>query len=172
MPLPTEITDAIQPGAGGTQGYGSVAQRLLSGGMRINQLRTLDVLRKDEWKHFDTAVVEVARKRLVGVGALLSAGLRYGLSNPLGTTQIEWEQVSDMNDASISMSGVTDGQKDRVTYTLKSLPIPIVHKEFDINARVLAASRNRGDSLDTTQAEVAARKVAEMNESILFNGAT
>jgi uncharacterized linocin/CFP29 family protein len=48
------------------------------------------------------------------------------------------------------------------------LPIPIIHVDYEINARVLAASRSLGNPLDTTSAERAARKVAEKLESMLF----
>lgn len=167
------MIDSLNLATGGAvQAYGSVASRLLSNGMRVNALRTADVLRKDEWKQYDQAIVDVARSRLVGVGDLLNAGLRFDLTNAMGTTILEWEQVSDMNDAEISMSGVTEGQNDTVTFNLDQLPIPIVHKDFNINIRKLEASRSTGQSLDTTQARISARKVAELNETILFDGSS
>jgi uncharacterized linocin/CFP29 family protein len=152
------------------QAYGTVAQRLLASNFDINGLRTLDVLRKDEWIQFDQVVVEVARERLRGVADLLSAGLRFNILNGLGTTQVQWETVSDMTEADVSMSGVTEGEEDRVVYSLKTLPLPIVHKDFHINIRALEASRRLGESLDTTMAALASRLVAEKIEEILFDG--
>ncbi len=173
MPGPVIISDAIaQQQGGGMVGFGGVAGRLLESGFNLNSLRTLDVLRKDEWKSFDEVLVEIARARLVGVADLFSAGLTFNLPDPLGTTILEWEDVSDMDPAEISMSGVTEGQNDRVVYQLRQLPIPIVHKDFNINIRALHASRKRGQPLDTTQMATASRRVADLNESILFNGAT
>jgi len=157
---------------GGFNGHGDVAQRLLQGGLRLQSLRTNDVLRKEEWKMFDQAVVQVARDRLIGVGDLLSRGLRMPVGNALGTTQIEWETVSHMEGADVSMSGVTEGERDRVVYSLKSLPLPIIHKEFSVNIRALEASRKLGQTLDTTMAEQASRLVGEKIEDILFNGHT
>lgn len=173
MPLPIKILEALAgDGSGGVSALGGgVATILLNNGMNINALRTLDVLRKDEWKAFDTKLVQIAKARLVGIGDLISAGLVFNLNNPMGTTRLEWEDVSDMTPAELSMSGVTQGENDRVTYSLKALPIPIVHKDFNINIRALMASRQLGQALDTTQMAVAARRVAELNESILFNGA-
>jgi hypothetical protein len=52
------------------------------------------------------------------------------------------------------------------------LPIPIIHVDYEINARVLAASRNMGNPLDTTGAERAARKVNEKLEKMLFQNTT
>ena len=151
---------------------GSVGQQLLASGMNVQALRTCDVLRKDEWKAFDEELIAVAKSRLVGVGELLAAGLRYNLQNAMGTTRLEWEDVSDITPAQLSMSGVTQSQSDRPVFTLKSLPIPIVHKDFDYNVRALAASRKTGEALDTTTMMLAGRRVAELNESTLFNGAS
>lgn len=154
------------------QGFGGVAQRLLANGMSPKALRTLDTLRHEEWKEIDAAVVEAARQRTVGVGDLISRGLTYNLSNGLGTTVLSWEDVSDMEDAQVNMSGVAARHKDRVDYSIKHLPLPIIHSNFSINARVLEASRRLGQPLDTTQAGVAAKKVMEKAEDILFNGAS
>ena len=164
--------DTLTGGQGGFVANGSVAARLLANGMNVNSLRTNDVLRKDEWVHYDTAIVEIARERLIGVADLLSRGLRYDLPNALGTTKLEWEKISDMDPADLSMSGVTPGSRDRQTFELESMPIPLVHKDFSINIRTLLASRTTGQSLDVTQAAMASRLVSERIENILFNGAT
>lgn len=162
------VLDAIL----GNKGHGSLAARLLANGMNVNALRTLDVLRKDEWKQYDTTVVDIARVRLGAVADLVSRGLVYNLPNALGTTRLEWEKISDMEPAEVSMSGITPGQNDRVTYDLTGMPIPIIHKDFNINIRALEASRKTGQALDTTQAALCSRKVSEMTEEILFNGST
>jgi uncharacterized linocin/CFP29 family protein len=166
------LNDSVTSVANGTRAQGNIAQRLLQTGFNVNALRTNATLRKDEWKEYDTAVVEVARSRLVGVGNLLSRGLRYRLRNALGKTRLEWEKVSDMNGAEVTMSGISESQNDRVTYDLEGMPIPIIHKDFNINVRALEASRTTGEALDTTQAKVAARKVSETIETMLFAGAT
>lgn len=173
MTTPVAITDSIAGFGGNSRNAsGGVAARMLSSGFNVNALRTNGTLRKDEWIQYDTAVVEVARKRLGAVADLLSAGLRYNLSNALGTTRVEWETISDMDPADITMSGISQSQNDRVVYDLQGLPVPIVHKDFNINVRALEASRKTGQALDVTQAQYASRKVSEQIESMLFNGAT
>jgi len=164
------LTDTVSFGDGGSQAFGSVAQRLLQSGFSANSLRTNAVLRKDEWKHFDEALIQVARQRLRAAADLITRGLTYNLQNPLGTTQLEWERISDIGPAQINMSAITDAERDRPLFDLKSLPIPIVHKDFQINIRVLEASRKRGEPLDTTGVELATRKVAEAIENLIFNG--
>lgn len=150
--------------------YGDVAGVLLNSGMRTNALRTNATLRKDEWKTLDEKVVDISRQRMVGVGDLISRGLVYNIANGMGTTVLETENASDMEPAEIDMDGATDSKSDRMKYDIGYLPLPIVHKGFDINARVLESSRTRGQALDTTQAGVAAMKVAEKIEEILFIG--
>ncbi len=163
---PDVYTDVI---TGGTAS-GSVASKLLASSFNVSALRTNDVLRKEEWNLLDAAIIEVARERLIGVADLLNAGLRFDIPNGLGTTRLEWERVSDMSPAEVNMSGVTLGERDRALFDLTNIPLPITHKDFDINIRVLEASRTRGLPLDTTQARLAARLVSESIENSLFNG--
>lgn len=170
--MPVEITDSIAGSGNSRSASGSVAARMMASGFNINALRTQGTLRKDEWIQYDTAVVEIARSRLVGVADLVSRGLTYNLPNALGTTRLEWEKISDMDPAVITMSGISESENDRVVYDLEGLPIPIIHKDFNINVRVLEASRKTGLPLDVTQAQVAARKVSEIIETTLFRGAT
>ena len=132
------------------------------------QLVTNATLRRDEWKQLDEAVVGIAETRLNGIQDLISRGLVYNLGNAMGTTVLEWHDISDALEAEMTMDGVTRSKGDRPVYGTKYLPIPIIHVDYEINARVLAASRNLGNPLDTTTAERAARKVAEKLEKMLF----
>lgn len=172
MPTGNEAQiDVLSAGRGGVQGSGDVAMKLLQSNFNVNALRTNDVLRKDQWIELDRRVVEVARKRLVGVGALMQRGLTYNLGdNALGITQLQWEQGDEMTAAEVTMSGLTDAQRDRLTYELKTMPIPIIHKDFQINLRNLQSSQRFGTPLDLSHAEAAARVVTEKVESVLFNG--
>lgn len=172
MPQDQVQTDTLQLTANGAVALGSVAQKLVANGMNVAGLRTNDVLTKDEWVQYDNAIVGVARQRLVAVGALMDRGLSYSINNGLGTTVVQWDQASDMSGANVDMSGTTAGEEDRMVFELKALPLPITHKDFRINIRNLLASRRNGDGLDTTQAEMAARLVAEKIESVLFDGSS
>lgn len=178
---------------GQLQAHGSVAQKLQAAGMNVNALRTwigeddqsymningeaipinnASTLRKDEWKVYDKAVIEAARLRLSGVADLNARGLAYNIPNGMGTTVLEYEDLSDITPANMDMDGVTRGEKDRPVWSINYLPLPIIHKDFSINARVLAASRTTGRPLDTTMAELAGKVVAEKAETILFQGAS
>ncbi len=151
-------------------GTGDVATRLLQSGFNINALRTNAVLRKDEWSQLDTKLIEVARQRLPLVTALVAAGLSFPINNGLGTTILEWERVTDMDPADVSMDGVTRGEQDVLEFSLQSMPLPIIHKDFTINVRKLEASRTLGQPLDTAQAALAGRLVAEATENMVIAG--
>ncbi len=133
-------------------------------------LRTLDTLRHEEWKFFDEALVEEALIRLVGVADLIGAGLVKPVSNALAKMVFGYEKVDFMDPATVSLDGTSRTPNDRQEFSLNQLPLPITHKDFFINLRVLAASREKGEALDTTQVRTAGRVVAEKAESMLFNG--
>lgn len=135
-------------------------------------LRTNDTLRKDEWKSFDEALVEEGVIRLRAVADLINAGLTSTIPNGLGKTVREWEKVTDMLPAEHSLDGNVRTEDDRQEYLLQQLPLPITHKDFSINLRTLIASRERGESLDTTQVRTAGRLVAEATEALLLNGSS
>lgn len=125
-------------------------------------------LRRDEWKQLDDAVLAIAETRLNGVQDLIANGLVYNLGNAMGTTVLEWHDVSDAMEADLTMDGVSRSRGDRPVFQTNYLPIPIIHVDYEINARVLEASRKLGNPLDTTSAERAARKVALKLEQMLF----
>lgn len=164
------IADAVALTAGGMSGTGSVAERLLKNGFNTNSLRNNDVLKYDEWKQFDKAVVQAARPRLVGIGDLIRLGLVYNLGNGLGTTVLGYQDANELNDAIISMDAATRGPGERMEFTLKYLPLPIVSKDFQLSVRVLEAARRNNNPLDTSTAEGCGRKVSETLETVLFNG--
>lgn len=125
-------------------------------------------LRRDEWKRLDDVVQKIAETRLNGIQDLIDRGLTYDLGNGFGTTVLEWHDVSDALEAELTMDAITRGKNDRVEFQHNYLPLPIIHVDYEINARVLASSRNNGIPLDTTMAERGGRKVAEKLEQMLF----
>jgi hypothetical protein len=129
-------------------------------------------LRRDEWKQLDDAILGISEKRLGGVQDLIDAGLTFNLGNAMGTTVLEWHDVGDAMEADLTMDGVTRSMGDRPSYGHHYLPIPIIHVDYEINSRVLEASRRLGNPLDTTAAERAARKVNEKLEDMLFTNTT
>jgi uncharacterized linocin/CFP29 family protein len=156
----------------GGKAHGSVAARLLANGMNVSSLRTNDVLLYDEWKEIDKAVLQAYQERLVGVADLTSRGLTYNIGNGLAKTVLGYQDASDIESAQMSMDGVTRGRRDRPEFDINYLPLPITHADFSFSAREIEASRAGEMPLDTTMAQLAARKVAERIEEVLFTGAS
>ncbi len=178
------------------QGTGDLASRLLANGMNVGALRpfigtdkktglvagnfinvngqvqpvTNALLRKDEWKLYDEALLKAARVRLGGVADLYDANLVYNISNGMGTTVLEYENIGEVEPAQMDMDGVTEGRNDRPEFTMAYLPLPIIHADFQINIRPLASSRTKGQALDTTTAELKTRQIMEYLETLLFVG--
>ena len=125
-------------------------------------------LRKDEWIALDDVVLKAAQQRLNAVADLRSAGLQYNIPNGMGKTVLQYQNQSDISAASVSMDGLNQSDSDRPEYDLINLPLPIIHKDFRFSAREVLASRNGNSPLDTTVAELAARKVAEEAENLLL----
>jgi len=133
-----------------------------------NQLVTNATLRRDEWIQLDEALIPVARERLVAIQDLIDRNLVYNLGNGMGTTVLETQDISNAMEAVMTMDGVTRGKNDRPEFGSHYLPIPIIHSDYEINARVLSTSRNLGNPLDTTSAALAGYVVAEYLEGLLF----
>jgi hypothetical protein len=134
------------------------------------ELRDCDTLRKDEWIEFDEVLVQEGVIRLRGIADLIANGLVRPVTNALGKTIFQWEDVSDMDPAIVSLDGLARSDNDAQVFSLNSIPLPIIHKDFDISLRTLSASRERGEALDTTQARVSGRLCMEELEKIYFQG--
>jgi uncharacterized linocin/CFP29 family protein len=152
--------------------FGSLASRLLAVNGNIGALRTNDVLLYDEWKEIDRKVLMAAQQRLLGIADLESRGLVYTIPNGLSKTVLAYQDASDANDAEVSMDGVRRGERDRLEFDINYLPLPIIHKDFSFSLRNILESRNGNMPLDTSMAEMAARKIAEKMEEYLFIGSS
>lgn len=139
-------------------------QIMTSRGLVVNS-----ALRKDEWEELDRSIVQAAVAPLNMTQRMITAGLTRPLGG-LGTLIAQYNQISEMTAANVSLSGNASGQKDRVDYDLVGVPVPVIFKEFELNQRYLEASRRLGDSIDTANGAAAARVVGEKVEDLLING--
>lgn len=165
--------DVTMPGDSGLQ----IPPMLLNCGFDVDVYRqrqfetNATTLRYDEHKYIETEVQKILRIRQVIVNDLIAYGLTILIPNGLGKKLYQYEDVSDMSDAQISMSAEAADQGDRVVFNPNYLPLPVCHKGFSLSARDIAGSRDgSGTPLDTTHAETAAEKVAEKTESVFAVG--
>lgn len=168
------VVDPFRPAdvdlIGGGQSSGAFGARLLQSGGNLASMRTLAVLRRDEWEEYDKAVVQLARGRFTMVSDLMAAGLRYSLTNPLATMSLVWDRIGTFDDAQIDMTAEAASIRDRLEYEQDGMPVPIIHKGFRVNLRHLLASRKYGQGVDVTHAQEATIKVVEMVEKLFLFG--
>lgn len=141
-------------------------QIVTSRGLTVNS-----ALRKYEWEELDAAIVAAAVAPLNMTQRMINAGLVRQLGG-LGTLVAQYNKVSETSGANTSISGTGSGQKDLVDYDIAGVPVPVIFKEFEINARYLESSRLLGNGVDVTNAQAAARVVGEKIEDMLINGDT
>lgn len=140
----------------------------------------ISTLRVREWIQLDQSVLRVAAPRLGFVQDLRDNNLEYTIPNGMGRTVLQYQTQSAPGQATLSMDGLRRSKNDRPLYDLRSLPLPIAHEDFTITARELMTSRNNNTPLDTTMAEDAGIRVAELVErlalgtypGITYGGAT
>lgn len=147
------------------------AGTLLSINKKIAELRANSLLREDEWKALDETVADVIRStdRITVWNDFMARGLTEG-GYSIGKTLYQYEQVSDLGDATRSMSGLAEGENETVDFTTVSIPIPVIHKDFSLHERRLVASREHDEPLDTRQVRYATEKVKESIEALICNG--
>lgn len=150
---------------------GDMAHTLIANNMNVGSLRNNATLTYDAWKNIDTAVLREYQIRLQGIADLQAKGLTYQ-TDGLNQTMLQYQDESDVTDAELNMDGINRTERDRPEWDTLHLPLPIISKNFSFSAREIAASRNTGQSVDVRMAEMAARKVAEKAEEILFQGAS
>lgn len=124
-------------------------------------------IRKEAWIEMDREVARATRLRLKAWDDLRAASTRGGF-DAMGKMTLEYQAMTDPGEAVVDMDGITDARNDRPLFKLRSVPLPITHSDFFFTAREIAVSRNSGTPLDTTMAEAAGRRVAEMVEKTLI----
>jgi len=165
-------SEFMRSGAGGGRWAGEQLLAAIARGERISPavLRTLDTLPFQSWIAFDDVAIREGTMRSPLFGEMLAAGLTIPIPNAMGKTMFQWDKVTDMEGASVSLDGLARTDDDRVEFEVGNVPLPITHKDFNIGLRTLSASRESGEPLDTLQAGIAGRLVGEKLGSMLING--
>lgn len=136
------------------------------------QFRANDVLQQDEWKRLDERVVRAARNPLRFVNELVNSGMTFDLGEEgyMSTMQLDYQNQTDLDDASVVMDPITETAYDRPKFSTFSVPLPLIIREFAFSSRNLMQSRKLGQPLDTSSAESAIFRASEKLEDIAVNG--
>lgn len=134
---------------------------LVANGM-MAPVNNATTLRKNEWIELDAAVLRQARARLRAWADL--AAVATITINGMAKSMFEWESMNELGEAVMDMDGLTSGRDEDLLYQLEGLPLPITHSDFTVKERKLMESRSSSTPYDTTRAEQAGRRVAELIE--------
>lgn len=130
-------------------------------------------LRKDEWKMIDRTVVEAAYTTPFRLFADLRASSSpIMIPGGMGKTVLEYEQMSDIGPATVSMDGIRESDMDRPYFEITGMPLPIIHKDFQFTTRAIQVSREGGTPLDMSVPRLAARKCLEEVEKFTAGSQT
>jgi len=131
-------------------------------------------LTAEEWTHLDELVVQAARKVLVGRRFLpLTGPLGVGVQTvPVDT--VAWSKgCVHYTGADICSEEECDCDCDCEPVVLADrayLPLPLLHKDFLLSWRDMAAARQTGGPLDLFVAAGAAAAVALTEDELIFKG--
>ncbi len=123
------------------------------------------ILTEEEQSYIETRVVETYR-------AQLRARQLFNLLNigdDGGEKLYRFYTETDPSEAMIDMHGV-GASNDLPEKTANDIDLPVIHKEFFIPWRDLAASRNEGPSLLDDSIRTCTRKIAEAEDKLLITG--
>jgi len=118
-------------------------------------------------------IIPVLRNTLVG--------RRLAAINPYikgdGKTATEYTSISDISDGFVQWNLPTGNEfGDSITSNLKIINIPVLYKKFDVRKSDVLAWENRDvgtnpeNNLNLLSATAASRKVAEQEETLIFDG--
>lgn len=178
--------------------FGSVASKLLKNNMDLNCLRPYEgrdgrtyidkmvnnkltavpvhnaeaTLPYEAWRMIDDAVVRTARPELRLIAALQSAGLTQTV-DAMSLITMSYQVQKDAHNARVVMSPLVRAERDRPTYDIRDMPLPLIEAEFSYDIRELNVSRRGGQPLDLTSVENCTRRVMELAEDfVLGNSGT
>lgn len=167
-------TQVTNPSQAKDQFSDSLASRLMTHGWDVKEvirdqiLNNHTQLSSQEYKEINDAVVNVHRKKATMLPDLRAAGLVDQLGG-LGSMFTEYQNISDMTEAEISMDGETATEEDQRDKGWVPTPVPLISKRFRLNMRKLEASRKMGNDLDTSHAEEASTQVTRKIDSMIFS---
>lgn len=135
----------------------------------MNKLRYVgydEPLTTEQGKYIREKAVFSARRTFVG-RKLFGTAVRKIDS---GTQTFGYDTLTEVADAALDFSWPGRQSQDIVNLARSTVPIPNLHKEFEINKLDLASSRQTGTPVNTSTAESAAYKVAYLEDTLLILG--
>ena len=111
------------------------------------------------------SVIDTIRRQSISRGILPAKMLPGGI----GTMQYSFDSATEVSEAMLSYA-FTDNSEDVTGRSREHIPIPILHKEFRIGRRDLAACQLGGYDIDTRTANSAAYRVGNLENEVVLDG--
>jgi uncharacterized linocin/CFP29 family protein len=121
------------------------------------------VLTQEQVEEIRTKMIGVVDKLLVGRTVLNPVNVDAGVQT------YGYDKLSDMTDAEI-IDKYSPGSKDMYSVARSTVNIPILHKGFTVSRIDLMSSERTGESIKTVGLARSARKVAELEDKLIFVG--
>lgn len=125
-------------------------------------------LHPHEWMRLDSEIHEATREHRFVHELFASEGL-IDTSSTLAEQVRVWTIAGQRKSAAVSMSG-KNTVLDSTPRIERSVPIPILRADYQLNERDLLTSRRMGRDIDVTEAEESAEAVALKREEMYFTG--
>lgn len=125
----------------------------------------------DAERYLEDTVLQTALRKRNAVNDLIGRGLVRPLPD-IGVFTDVWKRASNQTGATLDMNLSGGPQYDRQDFDTDGVPIPIIQKRFEFEAREMMAAARAGTPLDRMHAVRAAEMVAEAEENLLINGST
>ena len=117
------------------------------------------------YRQIKDAIVFTARKQAVARKIINTRNISGGI----GVQQWTYDTANEVSDALLTYQ-FTDTAEDWIELTRTDVPIPLLHKEFRISRRDLAAAARGGFGISTATVSSAAYKVMNLENQLILNG--
>ncbi len=117
------------------------------------------------YRQIKDAIVFTARKQAVARKIINTRNISGGI----GVQQWTYDTANEVSDALLTYQ-FTDTAEDWIELARTDVPIPLLHKEFRISRRDLAAAARGGFGISTATVSSAAYKVMNLENQLILNG--
>ena len=117
------------------------------------------------YRQIKDAIVFTARKQAVARKIINTRNISGGI----GVQQWTYDTANEVSDALLTYQ-FTDTAEDWIELARMDVPIPLLHKEYSISRRDLAAAARGGFGISTATVSSAAYKVMNLENQLILNG--
>lgn len=136
-------------------------------GKDVNILTNAEAtLTREAWIAWDDTLLRLAKENLTFYGAVSSRVPTYDVPGGPAKTVLMHQDMSDVDDAVVSMEPMVLSLRDRPVVDSKGIPLPLVHKDIQFGWRESLQSEGTPMNLIDAHKQLSMRRVLEMFEKM------